>query len=262
MCALFSQGLATNEHNPPLLSLLPICTLIDTIEFMPSNARAGTELVLPLLLANLYGIGVCAMHGGAAFDKSCGFAIKALLGAAGADPETAQALALPEDEVDMDIVRDNAVSSLFKIAVFQGEILGLVREQMLLFSLNNLPLRSDTSEARELHRLFVDLVASKDSRLLGPSGRMEFFPNVLRVLAELSATASGAEQHYNNTSSSSHDDDEYWESQIVSETTLNKLKVVLRAGLGPQSGIPSAIVQSAMSSMSKAARAEITKYIS
>jgi hypothetical protein len=176
------QGFLSNEDSHPLLMLYPISLLLEIVENVPSLAEECSALLVPCLLYYIsnsdltvfcvFGLGVCAMHGGAGFDPFCSRAVSVLLGAAGADAEAQRILAL-DSELDEDVVKENSYSSLFKISVFRSQVMQGAAPQMLQFCFQNMPLTNDVSEARSVHLLFVQLIVQKDPRLLGPSGRLE-----------------------------------------------------------------------------------------
>jgi hypothetical protein len=162
--------------------LYPISLLLEIVENVPSLAAECSALLVPCLfnyISNsdltvfcVFGLGVCAMHGGAGFDPFCGKAVRVLLGATGADAVAQQTLAL-DSELDEDVVKENAHSSLFKISVFRSQAMQGSAPQMLQYCFQNMPLSNDVSEARSVHLLFVQLIVQKDPRLLGPSGQLE-----------------------------------------------------------------------------------------
>jgi hypothetical protein len=129
--------------------------------------------------------------------------------------------------------------------------------QLLTYTLGNLPLTNDTSEAKDLHSIFVDLVASRDSRLLGPRGQLENLPTVLSILAQLAAVDDEgrlvegipgiAANLRPRPATTDAEDDDFWAEQIVSAVTLAKVRQTLRAGLSP-GGLPREIVTAAMQS--------------
>lgn len=176
-----------NDENPTLLMQFPICVLRSVIEHVPSLAEECCTLLAPSLtkciahpdntLSCISALGVCAMFGGQGFDSQCGSAVTALLAATGAD-SSAQILD-PDSDLDPESVKDTAHGSLFRISVYRSNALQGASTQLLQHSLRNLPLTGDVSEARDVHRLFVDLVAAGDPRLLGSSGLMENLSQVL-----------------------------------------------------------------------------------
>ena len=177
------------KENPPMLMMFPICVLLNIIEYVPSYAQECSSRLLPSLFSYishpdltiycLFGFGVCAMFGGHEFDPVCGQAVSVLLGAAGADESAQAQLALDLNEINVDNMKDNVYSSLFKIAIYKQNILGLASKQLLQFCFQNFPLNSDIEEAKAVHTLFTDLLVQKDLRLLGSNGRLENLSQVL-----------------------------------------------------------------------------------
>lgn len=168
----------------------PIRVLLDVIEHVPSLAGECSALLAPSLikcvthpdntLSCTSGLGVCAMFGGLGFDSHCGAAVTILLAATGAD--SSQQILDPDSDLDPESVKDTAHGSLFKISVYRSNALQGASSQLLQHSLTNLPLTGDVAEARNVHRLFVDLVAAGDPRLLGSSGLMENLSQVRIIL--------------------------------------------------------------------------------
>jgi hypothetical protein len=160
--------------------LFPLCVLLDVIEYMPCYSEKCSELILPSLFSYLphsdltvtcvYGLGVCAMHGGESFKGVISKAVSLLLGLSGADPHGGVDI---EGDVDIDSVKDNVYSSLFKISIYRKIELLNTSEQLLKYCLSNMPISYDNSEAQELHGLFIDLLCNRDLRLLGQNGHLE-----------------------------------------------------------------------------------------
>ena len=181
--SISSQGILAKKENPSMLMMFPICILLNIIEYVPSYAQECSSRLIPFLFSYIshsdltiycvYGFGVCAMFGGLEFDSVCGQAVSILLGAAGADQSAQAKLALNLNEINVDNMKDNVYSSLFKIAIYKKNILGIAAEQLLQFCFQNFPLNSDIEEAKAVHTLFIDLLVQKDLRLLGSNGRLE-----------------------------------------------------------------------------------------
>ena len=128
---------AVDDDPPGLLLRLPVCLLVDAADAVDVDAAASVsgpfaaacaDAVLPTLLKHLtvpditvaavFGLGVCARVGSpAAIDPLLGQVLSVLLACVGADAKTFRALAVDEEEVDMDELRGNALSSLLKVCL-------------------------------------------------------------------------------------------------------------------------------------------------
>jgi len=127
---------AVDDDPPGLLLRLPVCLLVDAADAVDAAAAvsgpfaaACADAVLPTLLKHLtvpditvaavFGLGVCARAGTpAAIDPLLGQVLTVLLACVGADAKTFRALAVDEEEVDMDELRGNALSSLLKVCLY------------------------------------------------------------------------------------------------------------------------------------------------
>ena len=245
--------------------LHPICVLLDIVEHVPSCSEECSAVLLPLLFSHVinseltvscvFGLGVCAMHGGPGFDSYCSKAVGILLSAAGADPY--QILPLQGEDIDPAVTSDNAYSSLFKIAIFRQQALQSTAEGLLQFCFQNLPLNSDVVEANAVHTLFVDLLMRRDLRLLGATGRLENLTQVLFILAQLAAVDDGNRienilKNSNNLANPKNADadegDDFWDNIIISARTLHQARTVIQ-NVFSDTGVPRPILMPAMETL-------------
>ena len=131
-------------------------------QFMPHFLSAAVNAHDDLRQAAVYGVGVCAQFGGAAFVPYLAPVAQALNACVSA-PESRS-----EDKA---AATENAISSLGKIVIYQRDniqgALGQPPEVLADFWLSLLPLHDDIVEAREVHKLLVKLITENDAMVLG-----------------------------------------------------------------------------------------------
>ena len=142
--------------------------------FMPHFLSAAVNSHSDLRQAAVYGVGVCAEFGGAAFAPY----MKPVVGVLNACVTAPDAR-----EEDNAAPTENAISSLGKIAMFQRDAiqpqLGQPPEALVDFWLSLLPLNEDIVEARSVHALLVKRVADNDAAVLGANNKN--LPEIARV---------------------------------------------------------------------------------
>jgi len=128
--------------------------------------------------ASVYGLGVCAEHGGEAFDQHVNNALKTL-GEAIQRNRNSQ-----NNGPDRKSATDNAISAFGKICKYRGKATNLA--QALPVWLHWLPLQVDESEAEPVYSMLCALVETNNKDLLGPN--MKNLPYVVRVLVTVCGT--------------------------------------------------------------------------
>lgn len=165
-----------------------LCVFDDLIEH--TGADGGNARYVPVLLpvflqyaadnsvevrqAAVYGLGIMAEHGGAAFDASMQQQAAQALGALIEKPD-----AFSEENGS---ATDNAVSALGKLCKVSEPIAA----QALPRWLQTLPLKSDKEEARTVHRQLVEFCEASNPHLLGAS--TERLPDIIIVFGQVLGT--------------------------------------------------------------------------
>ncbi|KAK4355053.1 hypothetical protein RND71_027247 [Anisodus tanguticus] len=163
---------------------IAICIFDDVAEQCREAALKYYDTYLPFLLeacndespdvrqAAVYGLGVCAEHGGSVFKSLVGEALSRL-NVVLRHPNVVQ----PENVM----AYDNAVSALGKICIFHRD--SIDSAQVIPAWLNCLPIKGDLIEARVVHDQLCSMVERSDRELLGPNN--EYLPKVVQVFAEV-----------------------------------------------------------------------------
>jgi hypothetical protein len=221
----FIQGLLSLSSCPAPLMSFALSTLLDVIECVPQLASPCTQVVAPLLFTAIndeevapicaYGFGVCAMHGGEAYDAFVANSTAFLLQAATMEPDEDDHMALQ--------IRDNCISSMLKTAIFRGALLGPGKVGVCKHALENLPLGCDLFEARLLHKLIVDMCASHDPRLC--SEEIDVLAPLLTLLTTLAA------MDFSDNREEEQLESDYWETQPIFPSTLSTAQTVLQRWL-------------------------------
>ncbi|KAK6772665.1 hypothetical protein RDI58_027903 [Solanum bulbocastanum] len=163
---------------------IAICIFDDVAEQCREAALKYYDTYLPFLLeacndespdvrqAAVYGLGVCAEHGGSAFKSLLGEALSRLYVVL-RHPNAVQ----PENI----LAYDNAVSALGKICNFHHD--SIDSAQVIPAWLNCLPIKDDLIEAKVVHDQLCSMVERSDRELLGPNN--EYLPKVVQIFAEV-----------------------------------------------------------------------------
>lgn len=172
-----------------------ICVFDDVAEQCGDAAIKYYSTFLPVLLegcndgsadvrqASVYGIGVCAEFGGAAFKPLVGDAL-ARLNATISQPTSRSAENI--------MATDNAVSALGKICEHQRD--NIDGATVVPAWLGCLPLKGDLVEAKIVHEQLCKMVERSDPFLLGPNN--QYLSKIISVFAEVlsAGTELAAEQ--------------------------------------------------------------------
>jgi hypothetical protein len=201
--------------------------------FLPHLLAAGQSDDPFVRQPALYGIGVCAEHGGPSFDSVVPSAVQILTGAVNAPGSRKGANAS---------ATDNAVSSLIKMARFRASSPGVDVEGIMKFALAYLPLKDDPVEARIIHKQLVGGLAASDPLWVGPA--------YARLADAIGALARALIAHKENTgevgdaaaaaaaaagtlqeAAGGDDDEEEGEedAELFDDSTLTQLKAILGA---------------------------------
>ncbi|XP_049403546.1 uncharacterized protein LOC125867161 [Solanum stenotomum] len=163
---------------------IAICIFDDVAEQCREAALKYYDTYLPFLLeacndespdvrqAAVYGLGVCAEHGGSAFKSLVGEALSRLYVVL-RHPNAVQ----PENIM----AYDNAVSALGKICNFHRD--SIDSAQVIPAWLNYLPIKDDLIEAKVVHDQLCSMVERSDRELLGPNN--EYLPKIVQIFAEV-----------------------------------------------------------------------------
>ncbi|ETV92948.1 hypothetical protein H310_12945 [Aphanomyces invadans] len=209
-----------------------ICIIDDILEF----GGAAVPPIMPTLLTHLwnsledtnpcairaaaYGAGICAQHGGMAFEPHCVPTLQRVW-------TCIQALEHDRVETEQAAARDNCVSAVGKFCLYRAHLVDA--PTLLGLWLNCLPLQSDAIEARAVHADLVTMVERSNMDLLGEN--YVHLALVLKKFADILAL----------------DLDEEFEPVLEDETKARLTAVLQHI----QATYPPAIVQSAWSSLSE-----------
>jgi hypothetical protein len=163
---------------------IAICIFDDVAEQCRESALKYYDTYLPFLLeacndensdvrqAAVYGLGVCAEFGGAAFKPLVGEALSRL---------NVVIRHTDAQKTDNVMAYDNAVSALGKICQFhRGSI---DSAQVIPAWLSCLPIKGDLIEAKVVHDQLCSMVERSDAELLGPNN--QYLPKIVSVFAEV-----------------------------------------------------------------------------
>jgi hypothetical protein len=115
-------------------------------------------------------------------------------------------------------VRDSALCTMLKVAVYKGHVIQSSAIGVLESCLSLYPLEGYLHEAREAHNIFIELLRAGDRRLLG--GELELLPQCLMLTAQLQSGFEQACEEFVG-SSGDHavsDEDDFWEGQCMRRT--------------------------------------------
>jgi len=167
--------------------------------FMPHMLMGCMSTDLELRQAALFGVGLCAQHGGAGFGPYRSEALQTLMHVMG-QPQARS------DEHQS--ATDNAAASLGKIAQFQPQQAaagGVGEDTFDIFAswLAYLPLRGDVQESVVVNRQLAQLVEANHAPLLGPNAAN--LPRIMCIFAEV------------------------LETELVDEETVTRIQGILRS---------------------------------
>lgn len=140
--------------------------------FPPKLLKFSSVLHEFYFQAAVYGLGVCAEFGGAAFKPLVGEALSRL------NVVIRHPNALQPDNV---MAYDNAVSALGKICQFHRD--SIDSAQVVPAWLSCLPIKGDLIEAKVVHDQLCSMVEMSDRELLGPNN--QYLPQIVAVFAEV-----------------------------------------------------------------------------
>ncbi|KAI3993923.1 hypothetical protein MKX01_002936 [Papaver californicum] len=161
-----------------------ICIFDDVAEQCHEAALKYYDTYLPFLLeacndensdvcqAAVYGVGVCAEFGGAAFKPLVGEALSRL------NVVIRHPNALSTDNV---MAYDNAVSAVGKICRYHRD--SIDSAQVVPAWLSCLPIKGDLIEAKLVHDQLCSMVEGSDRQLLGPNN--QYLPKIVSVFVEV-----------------------------------------------------------------------------
>ncbi|XP_009594485.1 uncharacterized protein [Nicotiana tomentosiformis] len=120
----------------------------------------------------LYGLGLCAEHGGSVFKPFVGEALSRI---------NVVITHLPDREPENLSAYYNAAFALGKICQFHQE--SIDSTQIIPAWLNCLPIKEDTVKAKVVHKQLCSMVERSDGELLGPN--YQYLPKVISVFVEV-----------------------------------------------------------------------------
>jgi len=190
----------TSASAAPLL-IVPVLGLLDTIQCIPATRRHAAQLLLPQLLriweceplavSCVYGLGLCVQYAQAPADQLSA-TLMILVQVLGLDP-TAQPLQIELDQDQAELLHDNAVASVLRLAVYARATIGSeIAAQMLSLGLDELPLHADKTEAKVVHEWFLAMVATRDPLLFDAEVQLVQGASCFRVAAALVLHATAA----------------------------------------------------------------------
>ncbi|KAI3697013.1 hypothetical protein L6452_29707 [Arctium lappa] len=163
---------------------IAICIFDDVAEQCRDAALKYYDTYLPFLLeacndenpdvrqAAVYGLGVCAEHGGSVIKPLVGEALSRL------NVVIRHPNALQPENV---MAYDNAVSALGKVCQFHRD--SIDSAQVIPAWLSCLPIKGDLIEAKVVHDLLCSMVERSDMELLGPNN--QYLPKIVSIFAEI-----------------------------------------------------------------------------
>ncbi|XP_076938845.1 uncharacterized protein LOC143607196 isoform X2 [Bidens hawaiensis] len=163
---------------------IAICIFDDVAEQGREAALKYYDTYLPFLLeacndenpdvrqAAVYGLGVCAEHGGSVIKPLIGEVLSRL------NFVIRHSNALQPDNV---MAYDNAVSALGKVCHFHRD--SIDSTQVIPSWLSCLPLKDDLFEAKAVHDLLCSMVERSATELLGPNN--QYLPKLVSIFAEI-----------------------------------------------------------------------------
>ncbi|KAI3738774.1 hypothetical protein L2E82_28919 [Cichorium intybus] len=163
---------------------IAICIFDDVAEQCREAALKYYDTYLPFLLdacndenpdirqAAVYGLGVCAEHGGSVIKPLVGEVLSRL------NFVIRHPNALQPDNI---MAYDNAVSALGKVCQFHRD--SIDSAQVIPAWLSCLPIKGDLIEAKVVHDLLCSMVERSDSELLGPNN--QYLPKIVSIFAEI-----------------------------------------------------------------------------
>ncbi|KAI7729183.1 hypothetical protein M8C21_025857, partial [Ambrosia artemisiifolia] len=163
---------------------IAICIFDDVAEQGREAALKYYDTYLPFLLeacndenpdvrqAAVYGLGVCAQHGGSVIKPFIGEVLSSL------NFVIRHPKAL---EVDNVMAYDNAVSALGKVCHFHRD--SIDSTQVIPAWLSCLPIKTDLIEAKAVHDLLCSMVERSATELLGPNN--QYLPKLVSIFAEI-----------------------------------------------------------------------------
>eukprot|EP00744_Colponema_vietnamica_P001246 GILI01002088.1.p1 GENE.GILI01002088.1~~GILI01002088.1.p1 ORF type:complete len:1106 (+),score=379.50 GILI01002088.1:190-3507(+) len=176
------------ETNPDCMKRIGLFILVDFVEHLREHTIPYWGQIMEILLRYaivkhpqlkqccIYGLGVAASYGGAAFSTYCQAALHVFHQTI-TDPEQSK------KKVFRPCV-DNAVSALGKIIEFHSGSVDL--NNVVPLWLSGMPLKKDLAEAHLAHERFIKLVESGNAAILGPN--QSNLPRILYILADVYRT--------------------------------------------------------------------------
>ncbi|KAJ0793168.1 putative armadillo-like helical, TOG domain, importin beta family [Helianthus annuus] len=164
---------------------IAICIFDDVAEQGREAALKYYDTYLPFLLdacndenpdvrqAAVYGLGVCAEHGGSVIKPLIGGKVLSRLNFVIRQPDAL--------ELDNVMAYDNAVSALGKVCHFHRD--SIDSAQVIPAWLSCLPIKTDLVEAKAVHDLLCSMVERSATELLGPNN--QYLPKLISVFAEI-----------------------------------------------------------------------------
>ncbi|KAL7617550.1 hypothetical protein Lser_V15G02609 [Lactuca serriola] len=163
---------------------IAICIFDDVAEQCREAALKYYDTYVPFLLdacndenpdirqAAVYGLGVCAEHGGSVIKPLVGEVLSRL------NFVIRHPNALQPDNI---MAYDNAVSALGKVCQFHRDTIDSA--QVIPAWLSCLPIKGDLIEAKVVHDLLCSMVERSDVEILGPNN--QYLPKIVSIFAEI-----------------------------------------------------------------------------
>ena len=231
----FMFGLLQIKSADPKLLLLPINNIIDAIQYMDFMRDDCIRKLYSILLQDfensdliqpcVYSLGICCMndYGNAISADQLSSSIVILLRVLGID-QGSPLLQLDLNDEEISRLQDNALSALFRLSVSKQHILGPeVSEQMMRIALEQFPLKVDLQEAKDVHKIFLELFQAQDMRLLLSEYRL--FTEAFSVAAKLKLIVCTEKKKHGII----EDENEFWGKQIVTKDVAIRIDELIIA---------------------------------
>eukprot|EP01080_Neovahlkampfia_damariscottae_P002593 gene2593-3554_t len=170
----------TDEHR------IALCVICDFIEFGNGAVNQFYKIVIPALFtysqdsepevrqAAAYGLGCTAQFGGQTFSQISTDTVNKLI-----------AIIQQKDSKNKKNIAAtcNAVSAIFKVIKYQGNMNDSKTHQLLEFWINSLPCGGDKVEAKIVHSNLVDLIKSNSNVIFGDQNKN--VPQIIKIFAKI-----------------------------------------------------------------------------
>jgi hypothetical protein len=255
----FLEQMMSSNITSDLIIQIPVLWIIDIIEYVSPLSDSLSTALLPKLLevydssenliSCVYGFGVIAMAQRQQFFRSEQVSLIMNLLSLALNwriPSLAYHVDSYRAELDdeqEDMLKDNAISTMFKLCIFQQSIVSSICavDDILPSLMLMLPLTKDLFEARSLHLFFLSLTKKGSVELFG--NQCQRLVDVVQVLAKLHVSV--VIEH-----DDSINDKEFWMNQIITRECYLGIRKFIKSVMHGQTPIPLQFVEQARNQMS------------